>query len=230
VTAGRGRGHPVRMRVARYAAAASGGAGLVAILLLVLFFALARPFDDEVTAYSWLGPANDVAVVVQFAALVPVPAALSRRLPATRGVRVATVAAMVAAAAVVVFQALLVAGLLDFGVQVLLVSASFLVVFGWIVAVSSAGHRTGLLPRQVTRFGLLVGASYPVGVAIAAPALLFAGGSAARYAFLVPGLLIGAVGWLAMPVWPLLLARLVFGAAAGAHVPNRQLSPEGRTR
>jgi hypothetical protein len=217
------------MRLARYAALASGAAGLVANLLLVLFFALARPFQESATAFSWLGPVNDVAVILQFAALAAVPPALRARMGAARAVRVATVAAMLGSAAVVVLQVLLVGGVLDFGVQVVLVSAAFVVVFAWIFVVASAGHRTGLLPRPVTRYGLLVGASYPVALLVAVPALLFTRGSATRYAFLVPAVLVGAAGWLAMPGWPLLLVRFVFGATADAAVRTRQLSPGGRT-
>jgi hypothetical protein len=62
----------------------------------------------------------------------------------------------------------------------------------------------------VTRFGLLLGASYPVGLVIAAAGLLFPWGSAAQLAFVVPGIAIGAFGWLGLPVWPLVLARRVF--------------------
>ena len=60
------------------------------------------------------------------------------------------------------------------------------------------------------RFGLLLGASYPVGALIAAAGLLFTSGSAVQLAFVVPGVIIGGFGWLALPVWPLVLARRVF--------------------
>ena len=75
--------------------------------------------------------------------------------------------------AVAILQLLLVAGVLEFDVQVVPVVATFLVVYAWVIAVSSTGHRHGTLPRSVTRFGLLLGASYPVGLVIAAAGLLF---------------------------------------------------------
>ena len=115
-----------------------------------------------------------------------------------------------AMAAVAILQLLLVAGVLEFDVQVVLVAATFLVVYAWVIAVSSTGHRHGTLPRSVTRFGLLLGASYPVGLVIAAAGLLFPSGSATQLAFVVPGVVIAAIGWLGLPVWPLVLARLVF--------------------
>jgi hypothetical protein len=99
---------------------------------------------------------------------------------------------------------------LEFDVQVMLVVATFLVVYAWVIAVSSTGHRNGTLPRSVTRFGLLLGVSYPVGLVIAAAGLLFPSGSATQLAFVVPGVIIGAIGWLGLPIWPLVLARLVF--------------------
>jgi hypothetical protein len=191
-----------------YATAISGA---VANLLLVLFFLLARPFSDVTNGFSWLGPTNDVVVVVQFATAIPVALAMRRLLPPSRPVRIATAGALVAMAAVVVLQLLLVIGVLDFDLQVLLVSAAFLVVYTWVLTASSAAHRVGSLPRPVTRVGLLIGASYPLGAAIAAPGLLFPWGSGAQLAFAVPGVVFGSIGWLALPVWPWLLARLVFG-------------------
>ena len=114
---------------------------------------------------------------------------------------------------------LLVIGVLKFDVQVVLVAATFLVVYAWVLAVSSTGHRHGTLPRSVTRFGLLLGVSYPVGLVIAAAGLLFPSGSAAQLAFVVPGAVIAAIGWLGLPVWPLVLARLVLSKPL-SHSPN----------
>ena len=158
----------------------------------------------------WLGSANDVVIVVQFVTFIPVALALRRWLPPLPmcDLPAAAVGAMVAVA---ILQLLLVAGVLEFDVQVMLVVATFLVVYAWVITVSSTGHRRGTLPRSVTRFGLLLGVSYPVGLVIAAAGLLFPSGSAAQLAFVVPGVIIGAIAWLGLPVWPLVLARLVFG-------------------
>jgi hypothetical protein len=194
----------------------SGITGLVANVLLVLFFLLAQPFGingplaEAGQDFMWLGSANDVVIVVQFLTFIPVALALRGWLPPTRSMRVATAAAVGAMAAVATLQLLLVAGVLEFDVQVMLVVATFLVVYAWVIAVSSTGHRHGTLPRSVTRFGLLLGVSYPVGLVIAAAGLLFASGSATQLAFVVPGVIIGAIGWLGLPIWPLVLARLVF--------------------
>ena len=210
--------HPPRQRTARPVlwALTSGIAGLVANVLLVLFFLLAQPFGvngplaEAGRDFMWLGSANDVVIIVQFLTFIPVSLALRRWLPPTRSVRLVTAAAVVAMAAVAILQLLLVIGVLEFDVQVVLVAATFLVVYAWMIAVSSTGHRHGTLPRSVTRFGLLLGTSYPVGLIIAAAGLLFPSGSATQLAFVVPGVVIAAIGWLGLPVWPLVLARLVF--------------------
>jgi hypothetical protein len=191
------RGRPVLWAVI------SGIAGLVANVFLVLFFVLGRPFSDVQNSFGWLATANDAVLVVQFLAMIPVAFALRRWLPHTRSVRVATAMALGAMLAVAVLQLLLIAGVLDFDIQVLLVVAAFLLVYAWVFVVSSVGHRSGALPRPVTRFGLLLGASFPLGLLIFTAGLL-GWGSPAQLAWLA------AAAWLALPVWPLVLGRLVF--------------------
>lgn len=219
--------YPARQRTAgpvRWALA-SGITGLIANVLLVLFFLLAQPFGvsgplaEDGHDFMWLGSANDVVIIVQFVTFIPVALALPSWLPPLPSVRLATAAAVGAMGAVAILQLLLVAGVLEFDVQVMLVVAMFLVVYAWVITVSSTGHRRGTLPRSVTRFGLLLGVSYPVGLVIAAAGLLFPSGSAAQLAFVVPGVIIGAIGWLGLPVWPLVLARLVFGKPV-SHSPS----------
>jgi hypothetical protein len=191
-------------------AMASGITGLAANLLLVLFFLLARPFGEMRSGFMWLGTANDWAIVIQFLTFIPAALALRRRLPATWAVRLTTAAAVVAMVGTAVLQLLLIAEVLDFEVQVGLIVAMFLLIYAWVLTVSSTGHRHGILPRPVTRFGLLLGLCFPVGLLITAAGLPFGWGSAGQLAFGVPGIVVGSASWLALPVWPLLLARLVF--------------------
>jgi hypothetical protein len=219
--------YPARQRTAGPVlwALISGISGLVANVLLVLFFLLAQPFGvsgplaETDQDFMWLGSANDVVIIVQFLTFIPVALGLRRWLPPTRTVRLATAAAIGAMVAVAVLQLLLVAGVLEFDVQVMLVVATFFVVYAWVITVSSTGHRHGTLPRSVTRFGLLLGVSFPVGLVIAAAGLLFPWGSAASLAFVVPGVAVGAIGWLGLPVWPLVLGRTVFNKP-----PSRSVS------
>lgn len=201
---------PRGVTVARWALA-SGITGLVANLLLVLFFALAQPWRQRASIWSWLGPANDVVIVLQFATFIPVAVALRDRLPDTRPVRIATAAGVAAMAAIIVLQLLLILDALSFDVQAPIVSASFMVVFGWILVVSRTAYRTAALPRRTARFGLLAGSAVLVGAVVAATGLLAPSGSPARYLAFGLALAIGVPCWLLMPVWPLLLARHAFG-------------------
>jgi hypothetical protein len=192
---------------ARVAALVSGATGIAANVLLVLFYVLAEPFSDSQNAAGWLGTASDWLEVPQFLALVPVVLALGRRLPPTRRLRAVTVVGAVAMATTVAAQLLLVLGLLRFDVQLVVVVAALVVAYLWLLTVSLAGHRTATLPRPVTRVGVLLGTSLPVGGALVAAGLLVP--DPARWVLWVPGLVLGAAGWLALPVFPLLVARFV---------------------
>jgi hypothetical protein len=196
-------------------AALSGVAGLVANALLILFFALYRPWAGESGEFAWLGPANDAAVVVQFAALVPVALATHVALAGRvgRGLTAAAVAAMVFVA---VLQLALLADLLAFEVQVWAVLVCLAVVFGWVLTVSRAG-RDVLAPRAIG-LGFVSGAGFLAGVAVAGLGLLVPDGPARAVLWAAAGLA-GFAAWLAFPGWTLAvspaLARRV-PARAGA--------------
>lgn len=185
-------------------AVASGVAGLVANALLILFYVLARPWSGQWSEYAWLGPANDLVVAVQFAALVPVALAVHTALGGRVGGFTATgVTAMVAAT---VLQLALVGGLVAFDVEVYAVVGCMAVVFAWMLAASVAG-RSVLAPAAV-RLGTLAGVGFLAGLAVAGLGLLLPEGPA-RYAAWAVGGLAGLAGWLAFPVWPLALVRRV---------------------
>jgi hypothetical protein len=191
----------------RWAALISGTTGIAANVLLVLFFALAEPFSGSANGAAWLGAANDWLMVPQFLALLPVAAAIGRRLPATGSVRTLTAAGAAAMAVIALAQLALVLGTLAFDPQVRVVVAAQLVLYVWLLGTNLVGHRTGRLPRAVTRAGVLLGTSALAGAALAGAGLLVP--ELARPPLLVAGLAIGGAGWLALPVFPLLVARHV---------------------
>ena len=204
--------YPARRDTAAAASAvATGAAGLLANVLLVLYFVLAPPWRTSSGTWAWLGTANDVVIVAQFAAFLPVPPALRDRLPDTRGVRASTVAALAAMLAVIVLQLLLVAGRMSFETQVAYVTAAFLVVFLWVLAVCRTAYRTAALPRRIVRAGLLIASPFPLAAVVGAIALLAPEGTPARYIGFGLAAALGAASWLALPLWPLLLAARVFG-------------------
>ena len=185
----------------------SGAAGLVAGLTLLLFFALAAPFDDVPSSWDWLGPTNDLTGALQSAALVPVALALLRSMPGSRVVRRWT---RVGVPAMVVGSALgvaLVVGLLPFPVQAPLVTSCIFLQFGWLFAVNRAGLRLGVLPPAVARTGMRVSLGLAVAAALALPALLLPRGSVGQYLLFGSAALPGLVAWLGFPAWAVLLAR-----------------------
>ena len=186
---------------------ACGIAGLIANVLLIVFFALGAPYGLALAAFEWSGSANDVMVAVQFGLFVPVATGLARCLPRSAAMRVATTVGVTAMAGVVVLQVALVVGVLEFDVQVRLVLPMMSLVFVWLLVLCSTAHRSRLLPRPLTRLGLLVGAAFLVGIVLYAASALLARGSVAQGVLLVPGIVLGTVGWLGLPLWPLLLAR-----------------------
>ncbi|TWP48439.1 hypothetical protein FKR81_28005 [Lentzea tibetensis] len=176
------------MTATRGWALAAGVAGVIANVLLVLFFAVDQPWRPQPHGTGWLGPANDVVVALQFAALVPLAVALRR----------GSLVGVPAMIAVVVLQLLLVADVLPFDVQVFFVTAGIAVVLGWLLVVS----RRADLPRAAARLGTAVSLSYFAGIALVLVSLLLPSGSVLQWA----GLALGAAGFLAFGAWPLWLA------------------------
>lgn len=185
----------------------SGGAGLVAGGTLLLFFALAAPFDDNPSPWDWLGAANDLSGALQSAALVPVALALRSRMPESGTVATWTTIGIPAMGIGSALGVALVLGLVPFAVQAPLVTACFFLQFGWMFAVSRAGRQTGALPTSVARAGTLTGLALAVGVALAVPAVLLPLGSTAQYLLGGMAAVPGMVAWLGFPVWTVLLAR-----------------------
>ena len=193
-------------------AVAAGILGLVANVLLVGFVALTWPYYFDLT-WNWLGPANDAVLIGFFGLLVPVVLVVRRLLPSGRVLAVGTVVTVAALVGLVVLQIALVAGWLPFPVQVRLVIGLLLVVYGWLVLISSVGHRSGRLPRSLTRFGLLLGISWLAAMACAAAGVALGGSlwypqlELPSALLLLPGVALGSLNWLLLPLWPLVLAR-----------------------
>ena len=164
--------HPSEQRIAgpRLWALTSGIAGLVANVLLALFYPLARPFSDVQNSFGWLGTANDWVILVQFLAMIPVAMGLRGRLPlepvgasehrnrhSSDDRRGALQLSLVAG----------VAGLPD--VEVVLVVAAFLLSS---TRGSSSSVRSGIVmarcPDRSPASASLLGASFPVALLITA--------------------------------------------------------------
>lgn len=185
----------------------SGGAGLAAGLTLILFFAVAEPFEDGPNAWRWLGPANDLTGALQSAALVPVALALRRLMPESKVVRGWTT---VGGTAMVLGSALgvaLVIGLIPFAIQAPMVTFCIFVQFGWLFAVNRVGLRLGVLPPAVAQAGMVVGLGLALAAVLVIPGLLLPRGSIGQYLLFGVAALPGLVAWLGFPAWAVLLAR-----------------------
>ena len=121
---------------------ASGIVSIFGIVFLVAFFA---------TFIGPLGTLNDIAVVIQYGLMIPIAFALHEMLrPQRPTLSLATLLLGVAGMiAVIVLQALLVAGVLSFEQQVGMVIPGFLVVLAWFVMVSHFGTPTDALPKSM---------------------------------------------------------------------------------
>ena len=197
---------------ARAAALVSGVLGLVGNTFLLGFFALTHPYYSDPT-WGWLGVANDVIIVGQFAALVPVVYAVDRLLPPNRLTSACTALAMVTTAGIAVASAALVAGLVTYDVQVWFVIGFTVPLYGWLLVADSVGHRTQTLPRSLTRLGLVLGVCWPAAAVLVIAGIVIGGVDFAfgvyglpGAALVVPGLVLGLLSWLALPWWPLVLA------------------------
>jgi hypothetical protein len=112
-------------------------------------------------AIERLGIPNDYCVLVQYALALPIAVAMHRLNRATfpRLSIAATALGVSAMSAIVVLQAMLVAGVLPFEEQVILVGIAFLVLLIWFLAVGHMGGSSGLLSGRTTLMSVL-GASY----------------------------------------------------------------------
>ena len=194
-------------------ALASGVLGLVANTLFVAFWLITYPYFSDPT-WGWLGPASDTVGIGMLLTLVPVTFGVRRLLPPSRVVTAFTLLAVLALVSMAVLQLAGTQGVLAWGVQVRIVVALLVPLYGWLIVVNSVAHRTDALPRSVTRLGLVIGVLWPAGLLLMLAGMLLGGSDPDYLEFglpggllMAPGMLLGALGWLALPAWPLLLGR-----------------------
>lgn len=146
------------LRSGGMAALASGTIGVVAVALLIAMVVLfAVGAESTARAVGWV---NDLLSLVMYALAIPVALALHALLRPSGPRRSGTIAAVgvLALAAVVILQAILVVGAMTFGQQSVLVSIALLGVGVWLVATGVLGRSIGVLPHGL-RNGL-IGATY----------------------------------------------------------------------
>lgn len=185
----------------------SGTAGMIANILLILFYVMAKPWQETGGSAGWLGRANDSFVAVQFAALLPVIIGIRALMPADPKVRAWTKVGLAASGAVVVLQLLLIFRILPFAIQVTPVTLCIIATFCWASALSRAAEAARVLPLAVTRFGRALGVGLALGAAVFLLGFAISWAAALSSGAWVVGALPGFLVFLAFPVWVLLLAR-----------------------
>ena len=120
-----------------------GAIGVVFVVLMAVAFSTGAS-----AAGMTFGWANDVAVLLQYLLAVPGVLAVgaAMRLGSPRLARLGTALALAGTAAIVVFQALLVTGVLTFAQEVGPASLGILVLGVWMVAAAISGRRSGIGP------------------------------------------------------------------------------------
>ncbi len=139
---------PWLVRTAAWCAYVSGAVSVFGIAFLVAFFTLGGLF----------GPLNDLAVIVQYVLMLPIALATWQLLrqqapgPSLGGL----LAGIIGMLAVIVLQGLLVAGLLPFREQIVLVVPAFLVVLAWFVINAYLDRSAQWVPSSML-FNVLAG-------------------------------------------------------------------------
>jgi hypothetical protein len=213
---------PIRIArgVTALTALASGLVGVVANLYLVLFYLTAKPWQPDSVARqvkgdpTGYGSINDWLIPLQLVLLIPIVIWLSQQTRIEKGSRRWTAIALAASIAATLLQLLLVAGVLPFAIQFGPVAVCVVLLLCWAGVISAAGRRRGVLSHSTVRLGRLVMWAVPVGIAAFAVGMgISALQGEGSWAWVVGGLP-GALGWLAFPLWVLLVGR---DAAWGSH-------------
>ena len=197
---------------------AAGATGILANLFLIALYVLlrlqaGRPEGQTLlgSASDLAGSASDVLGTLSPAFMIPVALALAGRLPQRRAARFTQAAGLTAMMLLSVGGLLQALGVLTFEVGTLIAVAALMVLCLWLFLVNRwLLHSGGLAPR-VARLGEFVGAAVPAGGAVAGLGLLLPWMlpwmSWAQLVVFGVGVVLGAVGWLGISIWFVLLGR-----------------------
>jgi hypothetical protein len=149
------------LRIAAWSAYASGAVAAIGVPLLIGMYAVLSRSGSKNPLVDRLGAANDAMVLAQYALALPLAVALHQRNRSTdpRLSGAATAVGLTGMTAIVVLQALLLAGVLDFEDQVVYVAIAIWLLVFWFITVGRLGRASGLLTGHTTLMSL-VGASY----------------------------------------------------------------------
>lgn len=145
-------------RSAGWAAILSGIAAILATVTLILFFALEMETGQE---HLW-GPLSDIFPIVQMALLLVVARGLyvTQRATASLMNAIGTVIGVVGMLGVIVFQTLLLMGVLRFAQEIGPLLIAFGLVGVWLTLANYLGWRQHSLPAALAWLGMAAGWSH----------------------------------------------------------------------
>lgn len=207
-------------RFGGWAAYISAGLSIIGGIALLLFYAIEAPriFAAGDTAPQFFGPLSDYAGLAQFLCMLPLTAALHQLAP-TRYQPLSLAAAalgVIGLLTAALAQALLVAHIIPFEVNLPFVMVGLVLMGAWILVASQLAYLDGAFSRRLAWIGKVTGAVFvALDAIILVGALVYTGASSATVNFgasiqqnpllvgviavvLIPGLLVYVVG---VPVW-----------------------------
>lgn len=195
-------------RYAGWSAYVSAALSIIGGVALILFYAFEAPqsIASDDTSPQVFGPLSDYAGLFQFLFMLPLTAALHQLAPAHQR-RLSLVAAVCGASGLLTAltaQALLVARVISFAVNLPIVLVALALIGTWMLLASRLGGRDGTLPRWLARVGVITGAAFAlmsglVLLLVLASALAPAAATSAGMFVLQHPLLIGAIVVVAIP-------------------------------
>jgi hypothetical protein len=225
-------------RYAGWSAYVSAGLSIIGGVALLLFYALEAPRSIATgnTSPQVFGPLSDYAGLFQFLFMLPLTVALYQlAFPKTQ--RPSLVAAVCGASGLLTAlaaQALLVARVISFAVNLPIVLVALALIGTWMLLASRLGGRDGTLPRWLARVGVVTGAAFAlmsglVLLLVLPSALAPAAATSADMFVLQHPLLIGAIVVVAIPgflayffgmlIWLIGIGRRLLAMAAVAQEP-----------
>ena len=184
---------------------ATGYLGLASSLTLALFYGLADPFGVNLRTWSWLGPANDVLSVVAAPAQSVAALLLWRRLAPSATLAVLAVLLSVGNAAMAVVTVRMLMGVDTLQDQFTVAIPAIALMFGFLLAVGLLGARRRVLGRRLARWAVVIGGAGIAAMLLFAVGFLLPQGSPGQWAMFVAGGVPAALGYVAYPVWWLVL-------------------------
>lgn len=182
---------------------AAGVVGIVGIVTLGLMYAVEVPRGGP----YYFGSTNDVSGAIFSALFIPLVARLARNVPARPAMHGLTAVTIAASVAGIVLPLMLVAGMIPFEKQVLMVVAVFEIQSLWLLTAGRQLRRVAGIPAGLARLTAGVGASIIAGTAIAGAGFLLPSGSVPQIAVIGTGAILGAAGWIAWPAWAFAVGR-----------------------